>query len=66
MDTPPFPGVYGTYIHENISLEAWQNWLVFQVKFINEYQLDLSKVEHKKQLIYQMNTYLNINLNTIL
>lgn len=40
LDRPPYPGELGQRIYEQISKEAWQQWLERSVMIINEYQLN--------------------------
>jgi Fe-S cluster biosynthesis and repair protein YggX len=35
----PYPGALGARIFENVSQEAWGNWLRHQTMLINEYRL---------------------------
>jgi Fe-S cluster biosynthesis and repair protein YggX len=39
LDRPPYPGELGQRIFENVSQEAWQQWLGHQTMLINEYRL---------------------------
>ncbi|MDD2761145.1 MAG: oxidative damage protection protein [Methylomonas sp.] len=39
LDLPPFPGQKGRYIFENISKQAWRDWLAMQTMIINERRL---------------------------
>jgi Fe-S cluster biosynthesis and repair protein YggX len=39
LEQPPFPGDKGQEIFENISKQAWQDWLSKQTMLINEYRL---------------------------
>ena len=39
LEQPPFPGEKGRYIFDNISKQAWQNWLKAQTILINEHRL---------------------------
>jgi Fe-S cluster biosynthesis and repair protein YggX len=39
LDTPPFPGEKGLEIFDNISKQAWQQWLSKQTMLINEGRL---------------------------
>ncbi len=39
LESPPFPGPKGQYIFENISKQAWQEWLNMQTMIINEQRL---------------------------
>ena len=36
LDFPPYPGELGQRIFEQISKEAWQQWLAHQTMLINE------------------------------
>lgn len=40
LDRAPFPGELGQRILDNISKEAWQQWLAQQTILINEYRLN--------------------------
>jgi len=39
LDRQPYPGNLGKRIFENISKQAWQDWLRQQTMLINEYRL---------------------------
>jgi Fe-S cluster biosynthesis and repair protein YggX len=39
LDAPPFPGLKGLEIYENISQQAWKQWLAKQTMLINEGRL---------------------------
>jgi len=39
LDRPPYPGDLGQRIFDNVSQEAWQQWLGHQTMIINEYRL---------------------------
>jgi len=39
LDRQPYPGELGKRILENVSKEAWQQWLKHQTMLINEYRL---------------------------
>jgi len=41
LSTAPFPGEAGKRILENISAQAWNEWLEMQTMFINENQLNM-------------------------
>lgn len=47
LDFPPFPGDLGQKIYENVSKEAWKQWLAQQTILINEYRL--SSLDPKAQ-----------------
>lgn len=40
LERPPFPGELGKRVFENISKEAWTQWLGQQTILINEYRLN--------------------------
>lgn len=40
LDFPPYPGELGKRIFENVSKEAWQQWMGRQTMLINEYRLN--------------------------
>ena len=62
LDKPPFAGELGQQIFENISQEAWQDWLDnAQTKVINEYRLNLADPDHHQILIDQLRAYLNLD-----
>jgi len=46
-DKPPYLGEIGVRIYENISREAWQQWLERSVMIINEYQLNSSDLTNQ-------------------
>ena len=54
MDRPPFPGNLGTDIYENVSLKAWDEWLVHQKRLINEKHLELFDPNTRTYLQEQM------------
>ena len=39
LDTPTYPGELGQRIFENVSKEAWQQWLGRQTILINEHRI---------------------------
>jgi Fe-S cluster biosynthesis and repair protein YggX len=42
LDRPPFKGDFGKRIYENVSKQAWKEWLEHSKMLINEYRLDIS------------------------
>ena len=40
LEKPPYPGEIGQRIYDNVSRDAWQQWLERSVMIINEYQLN--------------------------
>lgn len=54
LDFPPYPGELGKRIYENVSKEAWQQWLRHQTMLINENRLSLVDPNARKYLAEQM------------
>lgn len=50
LDSPPFPGPKGQYIFENVSKQAWQEWLGMQTMLLNEHRLASFDPKAKKFL----------------
>lgn len=50
LETPPFPGVKGQFIFDNISKQAWQEWINMQTMIINEQRLASYDPKAKKLL----------------
>ena len=51
---PPVPGALGQRIFENVSQEAWQQWVKYQTMLINENRLNLMDPKARKYLAEQM------------
>ncbi len=54
LDFPPMPGEMGKRIYENVSKEAWQQWIRLQTMIINENRLNLADAQHRKYLAEQV------------
>ncbi len=59
LDAPPFPGSKGQDIYENVSQQAWQEWLSHQTLLINEKQLNLMETGTRVYLGEQMSKFLS-------
>jgi len=46
----PFPGPKGQYIYDNVSQEAWKEWVTMQTMIINEQRLASFDPKAKKLL----------------
>ena len=57
LEFAPLPGSLGTKIQENVSKEAYQQWLQHQTMLINEKRLSMGNAEHRKYLTEQMEKY---------
>jgi Fe-S cluster biosynthesis and repair protein YggX len=53
LDFPPFPGELGRRIYDNVSKEAWQQWLRHQTMLVNENRLNLADPNARKYLAEQ-------------
>ncbi len=58
LERPPLPGALGKRIFENVSKQAWQEWLRYQTMLINENRLNLMEPSARKYLQEQMERYL--------
>ncbi|OGA22642.1 MAG: oxidative damage protection protein [Betaproteobacteria bacterium RIFCSPLOWO2_02_FULL_67_19] len=54
LDFPPFPGELGKRLYEQVSKEAWQQWLRHQTMLVNENRLNLADSTARKYLAEQM------------
>lgn len=57
LDFPTFPGELGKRIFENVSKEAWSQWIQHQTMLVNEYRLSLADIKARKYLTAQMEAY---------
>ena len=57
LDFPTFPGALGKRIYENVSKEAWNQWIQHQTMLVNEYRLNLADIKARKYLTAQMEAY---------
>ena len=53
LEHPPYPGALGKRIWENVSKEAWQQWLKQQTMLVNENRLNLADAKARKYLMDQ-------------
>lgn len=58
LDFAPYPGELGKRIYENISKEAWQQWMNHQTMLINEYRLSLIDPKAREFLAKEMEKFL--------
>jgi Fe-S cluster biosynthesis and repair protein YggX len=57
LDKPPYPGELGQRIFEQVSKEAWQQWLRHQTMLINEYRLVTFEPKARQFLVGEMQKY---------
>ena len=58
LESPPFPGNLGKKIYDNISKEAWDEWVKLQTTLINEYRLNMLEPQARDFLITEMESFL--------
>jgi len=58
MTRAPFPGPLGERIVQEISKQAWQQWLAHQTMLINEKRLSPLDPQHRKYLMEQAEAFL--------
>jgi Fe-S cluster biosynthesis and repair protein YggX len=57
LDFPPYPGTLGKRIFENVSKQAWRQWLEHQKMLVNESRLNLADKKARDYLAQQMEKY---------
>ena len=57
LDVPTYPGELGKRIFENVSKEAWKQWLEQQKMLVNENRLSLADKKARDYLREQMEKY---------
>lgn len=58
LESPPYPGELGQQIFENISNEAWTQWLNQLTMIINENRLNTADPRHLQLIEQQMQNFL--------
>jgi Fe-S cluster biosynthesis and repair protein YggX len=48
LDYLPYPGELGEKIYHHISKEAWEMWMNYQTRLINEFRLNLTELESQE------------------
>ena len=54
LDFPPYPGPLGKQLYEQVSKQAWKDWLDHQKRLVNENRLNLADQKARKYLVEQM------------
>ena len=54
LDFPTYPGELGKRIYENVSKEAWKQWLAHQTMLVNENHLNLADKKARDYLAQQL------------
>ena len=58
LDRVPYPGELGQRIYDNISKDAWQQWVRHQTMLLNEYRLSPIDPKARKFLVEEMEKFL--------
>lgn len=58
LEKPPFPGEQGQRIFDNVSAQAWQEWLKLQTMLINEHRLTPFEAKAKQFLAGEREKFL--------
>ena len=58
MGYKPFNNELGQRIYDNISQQAWMEWIEFSKRIVNEFRLDLGSAEGQKLLLEQSEQFL--------
>jgi Fe-S cluster biosynthesis and repair protein YggX len=58
LDRIPYPGELGQRIYDQISKEAWQQWVRHQTMLLNEYRLSPIDPKGRKFLVEEMEKFL--------
>ena len=57
LDEPPFDSELVKKIYENVSREAWGQWMEFCKMLLNEYRLNPARREDQEVIVKQMEQY---------
>ena len=57
LERPPYPGELGRRIYEQVSKDAWAQWLRHQTLLINEYRLTPIEPKARKFLESEMEKF---------
>jgi Fe-S cluster biosynthesis and repair protein YggX len=57
LSAPPYPGALGWRVFEQVSKEAWQQWLRHQTMLLNEYRLTPVDPKHRAFLETEMEKF---------
>lgn len=57
LEAPPYPGPKGQDIFENISKQAWDEWMHYQTMLINEKHLNMMDMTARTYLSEQMEKF---------
>ena len=61
LSVPPLPGARGQDLFDNVSKQAWEEWLKHQTMLINEKQLNMMDMSARTYLGEQMEKFFSGN-----
>ena len=57
LDFQPYPGELGKKVFENVSKQAWEQWMSHQTMLINEYRLNPLDPKSRKMIEQEMEKF---------
>ena len=57
LPAPPYPGELGKRVFQNVSKQAWQEWLKRQTMLINEYRISVIDPKGRAFIEQEMEKY---------
>ncbi|MFZ0803688.1 MAG: oxidative damage protection protein [Terriglobales bacterium] len=57
LDEPPFDTELGKRVYENVSQQAWGQWIEFCKMLLNEYRLNPARREDQEAIVKQMEQF---------
>lgn len=57
LDRAPYPGELGKRIFDNVSKQAWADWIRHQTMLVNENRLNLADARARQYLARQMEQF---------
>jgi Fe-S cluster biosynthesis and repair protein YggX len=57
LDEPPFDTELGKRVYENVSQQAWNQWIEFCKMLLNEYRLNPARREDQEAIVQQMEQF---------
>jgi Fe-S cluster biosynthesis and repair protein YggX len=57
LERPPYPGELGKRIFDQVSKQAWGDWLKHQTMLVNENRLNLADARARQYLARQMENH---------
>ena len=57
LDEPPFDTELGKRVYENVSQQAWNQWIEFCKMLLNEYRLNPARRDDQEAIVKQMEQF---------